>query len=99
MTDSQSPSLLWCQATIRAHDIFSLDNCGCYFMAPSLTRGRICNLLLLLGLTSAVPLRSESRGTQDHILLSQFLKLPQPGGPGPHSYIPQELQSDNQSPG
>jgi hypothetical protein len=49
----------------------------CYFVAPSLTRGRVCNLLLLLVLTSAVPLWSEPRGTQDHILLSQFLRLSQ----------------------
>jgi hypothetical protein len=28
----------------------------CYFVAPSLTRGRVCNLLLLLGLASAVTL-------------------------------------------
>jgi hypothetical protein len=47
------------------------------------------NFLLLLVLASAVPLRSESRGTQDHILFSQFLRHPQPGGPG-HIYIPQE---------
>jgi hypothetical protein len=32
-------------------------------------RGRICNLLLLLALASAVLLGSESRGTQDHIFL------------------------------
>jgi hypothetical protein len=49
----------------------------------SLTRGRVCNLLLLLLLASAVSLGSKSRGTQDHILLSQFLKLSQPGGPVP----------------
>jgi hypothetical protein len=61
----------------------------CYFVAPSLTRGRVCNLLLLLVLASAVPLGSEC-GTQDHILLSQFLRLPQPGGPGHRIYIPQE---------
>jgi hypothetical protein len=60
----------------------------CYFVAPSLTSGRVCNLLLLLVLASAVPLGSESRGTQDHILLPQFLRLPQPGGPGPRIYIP-----------
>jgi hypothetical protein len=47
----------------------------CYFMAPFLMRERICNLLLLLCLTRAVPLGSESRGTQDHILLSHFLRL------------------------
>jgi hypothetical protein len=62
----------------------------CYFVAPSLTRGRVCNLLLLLVLASTVPLGSESRGTQDHILLSQFLRLHQPGGPGPRIYTPQE---------
>jgi hypothetical protein len=30
----------------------------CYFVAPSLTRGRVCNLLLLLLLESVVPLGS-----------------------------------------
>jgi hypothetical protein len=48
----------------------------CYFVAPSLTRGRVCNLLLLLVLASAVPLESESLRTHYHILLSQFLRLP-----------------------
>jgi hypothetical protein len=60
----------------------------CYFVAPSLTRGRVCNLLMLLVLASAVGLVSDYRGTQDHILLSQFLSLPQPRGPGPRIYIP-----------
>jgi hypothetical protein len=55
----------------------------CYFVAPSLTRGRVCNLLvqLLLGLARAVSLGSKSRRTHDHISLSH-LRLPQPGGPG-----------------
>jgi hypothetical protein len=53
-------------------------------------RGRVCNLVLLLRLASAVPFSSESHGTQDHILLSQFLRLLQPEGPGPSIYIPQE---------
>jgi hypothetical protein len=35
-------------------------------------------------------LRSESHGTHEHILLSLFLRLPQPGGPGPCIYIPQK---------
>jgi hypothetical protein len=46
----------------------------------------------------------QSRGTQDHILLSQFMRLCQPGGPGPHIYIPQEhirsrshIMTDSQS--
>jgi hypothetical protein len=46
-----------------------------YFVAPSLPRGRVSKLLLLLVLASVVPLRSESRGTQDHILFSKFLRL------------------------
>jgi hypothetical protein len=39
--------------------------------APSLTRGRICNLLikLLLGLSSSVTLGPQSRRKRDHILL------------------------------
>jgi hypothetical protein len=63
----------------------------CYFVAPSLTRGRVCNLLvqLLLGLAIAATLGSKSRTTHGHILLSH-LRLPQPGRPGPHIYIPQE---------
>jgi hypothetical protein len=49
---------------------------ACYFMVPSLTRGRVCDLLSLLGLASAVPLGCESRETQDHNLLFQFFRLP-----------------------
>jgi hypothetical protein len=60
-------------------------------VAPSLTRGWVCNLLvpLLLGLARVVTLGLNSRRTHDHILLSH-LRLPQPGGPGPRIYIPQE---------
>jgi hypothetical protein len=60
-------------------------------VAPSLTRGWVCNLLvqLLLGLARAVTLGSKFRGPHDHILLSH-LRLPQLGGPGPSIYIPQE---------
>jgi hypothetical protein len=63
----------------------------CNFVAPSLTRGRVCKLLvqLLLGLARAVTLRSNSRRTHSHILLSH-LRLPQPGGSDPRTYIPQE---------
>jgi hypothetical protein len=39
---------------------------------PSLMRGWVCNLELLLGLTSTACLGSESHGTHYHILLSQF---------------------------
>jgi hypothetical protein len=39
-------------------------------------KGWVCRLQLLLGLASVVNLRSESRGTHDHILLSQILVSP-----------------------
>jgi hypothetical protein len=44
--------------------------------AVSLTRGRFCRLQLLLALTSAVTRESESRGTHDHLLLSQIRDFP-----------------------
>jgi hypothetical protein len=53
--------------------IFQLNTCGySLYVTSSLTRRWICPLELLLVLASAVILRSESRGTQDHILLSQI---------------------------
>jgi hypothetical protein len=60
----------------------------------SLTRGWACNLLihLLLGLAKAVTLGSKTRRTHGHILLSD-MRLPQPGGPGPRIYFPQEQVS------
>jgi hypothetical protein len=63
----------------------------CYFVAPSLTRGRVCKLpvQLLLGLARAVTLGSKSRRTDGHILLSH-LRLPQPGRSGSRIYILQE---------
>jgi hypothetical protein len=39
-------------------------------------RGWVCGLQLLLVLASVVILRSESRGTYDHILLSQIRNFP-----------------------
>jgi hypothetical protein len=36
-------------------EIFFRQLWVCYFVAPSLTRGRVCNLLLLVILASAVP--------------------------------------------
>jgi hypothetical protein len=47
----------------------------CWCGAPSLTRGRICCLHLLLALANAV-LGSESRRTCDYILLSQIQDIP-----------------------
>jgi hypothetical protein len=55
--------------------IFQLNTCG---YSPNVTSslmiGWVCRVLL--GLASAVILRSESRGTHDHILLSQIRDSP-----------------------
>jgi hypothetical protein len=62
-----------------------------WYVAPSLTKGLVCDLLvqLLLCLARAVTLGSKSRRTYDHILLPH-LRLPKPGGPRPRIYSPQE---------
>jgi hypothetical protein len=62
-------------------------------VAPSLTRSRVCIFQFLPGIASAACLRAESHGTHDHILLSLFLRLPQPGGSGSCIYIAQEQDS------
>jgi hypothetical protein len=52
------------------------------YVTSSLTRGWVCGLQLLLVISSAVILGYESRGTHDHILLSQIRNFPQEqGGP------------------
>jgi hypothetical protein len=67
----------------------------CYFVAPPLTRRRVCNLLLLLVLTSAVPLGSALSVERSGLYFV---------GPGPRIYIPKskskshyDLQSVGQS--
>jgi hypothetical protein len=53
--------------------IFPLNTCGYSpYVTSSLKRGWVCHLKLLLVLASEVVLRSESRGTHDHILRSQI---------------------------
>jgi hypothetical protein len=46
------------------------------YVTSSLTRGQVCRLQLVLGLASAVVLKSDSRGTQDPILLPQIRDSP-----------------------
>jgi hypothetical protein len=46
------------------------------YITFSLMRGWVCRLQLLLALASAVTLRFESSGTNDHILLSQIPDSP-----------------------
>jgi hypothetical protein len=72
--DSQSASQSWCQALIRdPRQIFLFEiffrQLRAYFVAPSLTRGRIYNLLLPLVHASAVTpdLSSLTRGHVCHL--------------------------------
>jgi hypothetical protein len=62
----------------------------CYYGAPSLTRGRVCNLQLLLSLVGSVFLESESRGAYYHILLYQFWDSDNLKGQVPPIYFHQE---------
>jgi hypothetical protein len=53
--------------------IFQLNTCSYSpYVTSSLTRGWVCSIQFLLALASAVILRSDSRGTRDHTLLSQI---------------------------
>jgi hypothetical protein len=62
---------------------------GYWYGAPSLTRGLVCRLQLLLACASAVPLGSESRGTRD-ILLSHIRLSPNLVGKVPIFIIPND---------
>jgi hypothetical protein len=78
-TDGQSISKSWCRAPSGAHgqiviNIWQLWSC--FSRAPSLTRGRVCLLYMLLVLASVVFLGSESLGTRDCNLLSQIWDFP-----------------------
>jgi hypothetical protein len=55
---------------------FQLDTCGRIPSVTSLLRGWVCRLQLLLAFASRVILVSESRGTHDHIVLSQIRDSP-----------------------
>jgi hypothetical protein len=68
--DGRSASKSWCRSPSGDYylTVTVLFFCG----APSLTRGRVCLLYMLLAFASAVFLGPESLGTRDHILLSQI---------------------------
>jgi hypothetical protein len=71
--------------------ILLFDNYGLVFFfcgAPSLTRGRVCRLYMLLALASAVFLGPESLGPRDHILLFQIWDFPFRRCPCPFIYCP-----------
>jgi hypothetical protein len=68
---------------------FQLNTCShSPYVISSLTRGWVCCLQLLLALTSAVILRSESRRTHDHILLSYIRVSPNLEASSPYLYPP-----------
>jgi hypothetical protein len=67
----KDPSRAYDQIFITVRQL-QVSWCG----APSLTRGRVCCLQLLLVLASEVILGSKSHGTRDHILLSQIWDFP-----------------------
>jgi hypothetical protein len=78
-TDGQSVSKSWCRTPSGAHDqifitVWQLQSCFCG--TPSLTRGRVCLMYMLLALASGVFLGSESLRNCDHILLSQIWDFP-----------------------
>jgi hypothetical protein len=78
-TDGQSASLSWNKAPIWGlrPDFYTVRRLRvCWCVALSLTRGWVCPLQLLLALASAVIFASESRGTREHILLSQIRDFP-----------------------
>jgi hypothetical protein len=79
-TDGQSVSKSWFRAPSRAHNqiliIAFRQLRSCFCGAPSLTRGLVCLLYILLALASAVFLGSESLETRNHILLSQIRDFP-----------------------
>jgi hypothetical protein len=64
--------------------VFQLRTCGYSpYVISSMTREWVCRLRLLLVLASALILRSESRGTHNHILLSQIRDSPNVEGQVP----------------
>jgi hypothetical protein len=90
-TDGQLASLSWCQAPSRAQNqifvtVRQLWVCWCG--APSLTRGWVCHLQLLMVLASTVILRSESHRTQDYVYCFRFETPPTWGARSPYLYLP-----------
>jgi hypothetical protein len=96
-----------CQSAMLSRPIWGPRPDFCYRQlrvwwcgAPSLTRGSVCRLQLLLVLASVVILGSESHGTHDHVSLSQIWDSPNlegrspylyPSGTGWPSYTPRRL--------
>jgi hypothetical protein len=66
-----------------------MNTCGySLYVTSYLTRESVCRLQMLLVLASAVILRSESRGTHDHISLSQIRDSANLEARSPYLYPP-----------
>jgi hypothetical protein len=105
MTNGQSVDL-GIKHPYGAYDqiFITIRQLGSADVALSLTRRRVCRLQLLLALANAVIFGSGSRGTRDHILLSQirdfpFHRLLRRAGlrwrystPPPHGIFPQPVK-------
>jgi hypothetical protein len=78
-----------CDQFFFRHEISCRQLRLCYFVAPSLMRGRVCNLLLncFWALPEQSLLGRSPAELTVHILLSH-LRLPHPRGPGSRIYIP-----------
>jgi hypothetical protein len=88
MTNGQSASSSWCRAPFwyQGHILMFLCLAISFFLLPighplCQDNGSV--------VCSAITQWSEPHRTHRHVLLSH-LRFPQPGGPGPHIYIPQE---------
>jgi hypothetical protein len=71
--DWRSISKSWCRVPSGTHDQIFITLWhlrSCFSGAPSLRRGRVCRLYMLLALASVVFLGSESLGIREHNLLS-----------------------------
>jgi hypothetical protein len=74
---------------IHGQNFFQLSTCGhSPYVTSSQTRGWVCRLQFLQVFASAFILRSESRRTHDHILLSQMLDSPTLEPRSPYLYPP-----------
>jgi hypothetical protein len=62
----------------------------CYFVAPSLTRGQVCNLLYNCVWTLPEQSLLGRSPAELTAIFYSLLRLPQPGGPDSHIYIPQQ---------
>jgi hypothetical protein len=85
------PKFSWsvCLCEARMTRFQSLSELQVCCWVPSLTRGQVYSLELLLVLTSTVILRSKSCGIHDYIFCLKF-GTPHPQRPGPYIYIPQK---------